>query len=285
VPFFNQLDPAKGPMGLLKHVTSPATEWLIIDNGSTDPVEAFFRDTLRPKRLQFLRNDENVGMIQTYQQIFDAVETDLVAILHNDVFVYESGWDKRVTRLFKTIPNLGSAGFFGTQGVGPIGERIQDTQHPGQMSGLSNLLEAERHGIRLEADYRPAAILDGFAMIFSMKMVREAGGIDQHYRYHHLYDRDLPLTALSLGYKNIVVNVSCHHWSGLTANQSEYQVWINQKLNREKADDHTHRVNSKLFAKKWADVLPLYVENDFSFRKGRHGKWDFKGNSIVQKHK
>jgi GT2 family glycosyltransferase len=270
-------------MGLLKTTVSETIDWLVVDNGSTESIEDFFRYTLRPKRLQFIRNRENLGMVRTYQQIFDAVDTDLVAILHNDVFVYEIGWDARLIQLFRSIKNLGCAGFFGSAGVGPIGERIQDIRFPGQMSGLSNMLEAESHGIRLDTDYLPVAILDGFAMIFNIKMIREGGGLDQRYQFHHLYDRDLPLTSLSLGYKNIVVNVPCHHVSGMTANRPEYQAWINTQLNSEFADDQTHRDNSKLFAQKWAHALPLYVESNWSFRKGRIGPYNFVGNAILRK--
>lgn len=282
IPFYNQLDTVKGIMGLLKAVTSPSVEWLIIDNGSTDPVEDFFRSTLRPKRLQYEKNHENVGMVKTYNQIFNLVKTDLVAILHNDVYVYEPGWDKRVIHVFNNIDKLGSVGFFGSAGCGLIGERLQDTEYPGQMAGLSNLLEAEQHGIRLAQDFLPAAILDGFAMIFNMDMIKAAGGLDPHYQYHHLYDRDLPLTALSLGYKNIILNIPCHHYSGTTANRTEYQTWIDQTLKRSNADKYTHDANTVYFKKKWAHALPLYIEPDFTFRKGRFYQYELKGDAILR---
>ena len=177
IPFFNQLHDVKGIMGLLKANTSSHVEWLIIDNGSTDPVETFFRDTLRPKRLEYVQNPDNLGMVATYNQIFSRVKTDLVAILHNDVFVYEPQWDRRVVKAFNDLDRLGCLGFFGAAGVGPIGERIQDPEYRGQMAGISNLLEAEQHGARLQNPYCPAAILDGFAMAFHMEMVHQAGGL------------------------------------------------------------------------------------------------------------
>jgi len=282
VPFFNQLNEVKGILGLLRHVTSTATEWLIIDNGSTDPIETFFRHTLKPKRLNYVMNDNNVGMVNTYNQIFSLVQTDLVAVLHNDVYVYEKWWDRRVIHQFETIDRLGSLGFFGSQGVGPIGQRIQDPEFPGQMAGCSNLLEAEQHGLRLREPYRPVAILDGFAMVFDMQMIHAAHGLDTRYQYHHLYDRDLPLTSLSLGYKNIVLNIPCHHQSGVTANRHEYQAWIDRKLKMKAgADAWTHDHNSHLFYEKWKPYLPLYVEKDFSLRSGLKNGWTYKGDAIL----
>lgn len=282
IPFYNSLHDVKGILGLLKFVTSANVDWLIIDNGSTDPIDSFFTNTLRPKRLQYVRNPQNIGMVKTYQQIFSLAQTDLVAVIHNDVFIYQKNWDQAVAKAFQTIPKLGCLGFFGAAGCGPIGERIHDPEFAGQMAGASNLLEAKQHGRQFARGFTPAAILDGFAMVFSRPFLKDSGGLDQRYHYHHLYDRDLPLTALSLGYKNVILPIPCHHQSGVTANRPAYQAWVDKQVHKKSGgDDWTHRQNSKLFAHKWAHALPLYIEPDFSFRSGHHGSWDFRGPAIL----
>ena len=269
IPYFNQLMDTKGSIGQLKMVTSDSVEWLVVDNGSTDPVEEFFRKYVRPKRFQFIRNEENLGLVKTYQQIFDAVKTPYLAILHNDVFIYEKNWDKRLVKAFETIDKLGMVGFFGSAGVGHIGERIHDVP-PGRMSGVSNMLEAEVHGVRADRQHTPVAILDGFALGFNMEFVKKCGGIDQNYKFHHIYDRELPLLSIAHGYKNIVLDVPCHHGSGVTANRPEYQQWIAQKLGKKlhEADKHTHDTNTDYFIKKWKKHLPLYVQKDHTLKTG-----------------
>jgi len=215
----NQLNDTKGVMGTLKYNTSDDTEWMIIDNGSTEPVEDFFVKNLKPKRMNYIRNEENIGLVKTIQQAYDNCETDILAITHSDVFIYEKDWDKRIISYFEKMPNLGAAGFFGAQGCGPIGERIQDVPSAGVMAGMSNMLEAEIHGMRMEKEWHPVAIFDGLMMIFRMDMLRKGNGFDQRYIYHHIYDRDASLESLRRGYNNIVVNVPCHHLSGTTANR------------------------------------------------------------------
>lgn len=278
IPFMNQLHDAKGAMGLLRSVTSDETEWVIIDNGSTDPVEEFFRKTIRPKRLNYVRNEENVGMIKTMQQGYKESSGDVIAFLHNDVFIYEPNWDIKVKTFFELNEDLGMAGFFAAQGCGQIGERLQDVPYAGAMAGMSNMLEAEMHGFRNEIA-RYVAIFDGFSMIFNKKMLDKTGGFDQNYIYHHLYDRDASLMSLHAGYKNMYIPMKCHHWGGMTANRPDYQRWINDKLPNHKgyirpgekdpigADMWTHDENTKIFKEKWADYLPLYVEDDGSLRK------------------
>jgi GT2 family glycosyltransferase len=292
VPILNQLTESKVLLGLLRYNTSDNAEFMIIDNGSTDDIEGFFYKYLRPKRLRIIRNEENIGLVKTYQQAYENCETEILAITHNDVAIYEPMWDTRIVKYFESIPNLGMVGFFGAQGCGPIGERLQETPKPGMMAGMSNMLEAEIHGFRLEQEWRSAAIFDGLMMICNMEMLRKGKGFDQRYIYHHYYDRAVSLQSLALGYKNIVVNVPCHHLSGLTANRPEYQAWIDKKTNHENytGDQWTHDTNMQIFKQIWGPVLPLYVRDDFSFKGGFDGmtdsngylsRWDYKGDKIV----
>lgn len=284
IPIMNQLNDAKGPLGTFRYNTSDDAEWLIIDNGSTDPVEEFIREHLRPKRLNYIRNNENVGMVATMQQAYEECDSDILALTHNDVFIYEKDWDQRIVSYFENMPDLGAVGLFGSQGCGSFGGRIQDVPNMGVAAGVSNMLEAEVHGMRMAREFRPVSIFDGFFMAFRMEMLETGGGFDQRYHYHHIYDRDASLESLRRGYNNIVVNIPCHHMCGLTANRGEYQDWVSEKTKDARGEIHgdkwTHDENSKLFNEKWRDVLPLYVEDDFSFRTGYHLQWIFKGGSI-----
>lgn len=280
IPFLNQLQDAKAPLATFRHNTSEETEWLIIDNGSTDQIEDFILKFIKPKRMNYVRNETNVGLVKSYQQAYENCETEYLAITHNDVFVFEKDWDKRVIKMFEDNPDIGGIGLFGSAGCGPVGERIQDVKFPGQMAGLSNMLEAEVHGMRMDKDWEYVSIFDGFMMIFRMSMLKKAGGFDQRYKYHHIYDRDASLESLRQGYKNIVMNIPCHHLSGLTANRSDYQDWIKKLQGREDGDMFTHDENSKIFKEKFKDVLPLYVEKDGTYRTGTQGQWEFKGDAI-----
>ena len=124
-------------------------------------------------------------------------------------------------------------------------------------------------------------------------MLKKAGGFDQRYFYHHLYDRDASLESLRHGYKNIVVDIPCHHMSGLTANRSEYQNWVKDQLKDklgkdDSGDKYTHDKNTILFQEKWKGALPLYIEDDFSFRHtitqipGTTTFYEFTGGAITK---
>lgn len=292
IPVLNQLNDAKGILKLLRDNTSRETEFLIIDNGSTDNYEEFVYQYLKPAKVNFVRNETNIGLVKTMQQAYELCTTDLLAILHNDVFVYEKDWDQRVISIFENHPKIGAAGFLGAQGCGPNGERIQDVYRQGQGASMSNMLEAEEHGIRLAQNWRYCAIFDGLALIFRMEMLKKAGGFDQRYRYHHYYDRDASLESLRHGYQNVVINVPFHHLSGLTANRGDYQDWVSKVTTEERktdertGDKYIHDKNGEYFAEKWKDVLPLYIDDSLVYRSQEtHGDaWhQFKGDAITRK--
>ncbi len=269
----NNLRFAMPMLGCLKYNTSPETEWMVIDNGSIDPIERYIRDYIKPKRLNFIRFEENQGLTKTNQLAYEKCETELLCLLHSDCFIFEKDWDQRIISYFKDLPEkfgspIGIAGFFGSQGCLANGGRLQDVERPGQMAGLSNMLEAEIHGIRMKQPWRSCGIYDSFAMVLSMDMLRAAGGFDLRYKFHHYYDRDVSLESLRRGFNNIVVNVPNHHIGGLTHEHVEYEKWLKSKIGKIHEDGVLHNKNKGQFMEKWKDVLPLYIEDDFSFREG-----------------
>jgi len=266
----NQLGDTKAALASLKY-TAPDADWLIIDNGSDENnnYKEWIERYIKPPKLLYHRNDENVGVVKGLQQAYElATDYDIIAFLHNDVYVYEFNWHKRIASYFADDNlNIGLASFFGAKGTHLNGARFDST---------TNMLEAEIHagGFRQAEPYVPISIVDGFSMICSRKMLDDIGGIDQDYVIHHGYDRDLPLKSLQAGYNNIAVNVPCHHISGITACRPDYQEWINKKLDRPDGDHYCHDNNTiGVFNEKWADKLPIYIEKDFSFRGGQFKKW------------
>ena len=193
---------------------------------------------------------------------------------------------QRIISYFEEIPQLGMAGFFGAQGCLTDGARLQDTD-PGQMAGLSNMLEAEIHGVRMVKPWRSVAIYDSFCMVLNMKMLKAGGGFDTRYKFHHMYDRDMSLESLRRGFKNIVVDVPNHHIGGLTPEHKSYEDWLEGIIGRKHEDGQFHNENSELFKKKWEklNALPLYVNDDFSFRTGPlqigNKMLEYKGDNII----
>jgi GT2 family glycosyltransferase len=187
IPVMNQLEDTKGMWGC--HIANirdkENVELLVIDNGSTDGTQEFLNRYVFPyfPNHKLVHNQENVGVLKSMNQCIKESSGDVIAILHNDVYVLEYGWDDRIMQQFKTIPKLGLAGFLGAQGVGWTG---------GRQNTFSNMLEAEIHGAR-ERGQRRVAIFDGLSLIGRREMFEAVGGFDEGYTIHHFYDRDISL--------------------------------------------------------------------------------------------
>lgn len=260
VPIYNQLADCAGIIAQVNSTLDSEdyiTEFLIIDNGSTDKVEEFIYKSLRPKKVRYVRNEQNLGVIKTMQQGFELAKTEFIGFLHSDTYIYEGYWDSELVRQFDNNKNIGLIGLFGSQGT---------AENAVRMNMWSNMLEAEKHGLRQSKTIQPVAIVDGFAMFFRRAALEKTGGFDLNYKYHHFYDTDTSLAILKAGYDNAVINFSCHHLSGLTANRSDYQDWVNKKLGvKEKGDMMVYNENKERFNQKWKEVMPLYVKDDWTF--------------------
>ena len=254
IPVVNQWELGRISLGQWDWMTSTDTDFLLLDNGSTCNWQEWLQKAcLKDRgRWEYVRNEQNVGLLRSSQQAYEyavAHNYDLLAIAHNDVWVWEKDWDYHANSLFRSEAyNVGALGFFGSKGCNRDGLRINT---------FGNVLDWG-HGRRMDRQWEPACILEGFFQCYRVRMLQEAGGFDQRYKHMHIYDYDASLTSLSLGYRNVVLNVPCHHLSGLTANNDAKAI----------SGPDTMRYNMTQFHEKWDSRLGAMVEDDFSIKWG-----------------
>jgi O-antigen biosynthesis protein len=255
IPIMGQLDDTKGMWGC--HVANIADkaniELIVIDNGSTDGSGEFIERIIFPHypHHRMIRHDDNTGVIASMNEAVRESTGDVVAILHNDLYVYEHGWDQRVLAEFDADPRLGMVGFLGSEGIAANG---------GRFNVWSNMLEAEVHGGR-DSGSRAVAVFDGMSLIGRRTMFEQVGGFDTNFTYHHMYDKSISLESRLAGWTNKMIGVFCHHRSGVTANRPDYQNWISQKLGTEpgKGDQTSYQQSEAYFLQKYAAHLPIDV--------------------------
>src|SRR5262245_17122894 len=245
IPCLNQMEVGKTSLFCFDKLTSPACKFILIDNGSQQNYERFTKVCLS-KKWRYVRNNENIGLLRSIQQAYELCDTDILILTHNDVWIYSSYWDKIIGNLFDDIYMLGGCGLFGGKGCGAGGHRL-DT--------FGSLIDIEGHGRKMTMPWEPACVFDGFFMAYSREMLQKAGGFDQRYHMHHIYDLDSSLTSIDLGYKNIVANIPCHHLSGMTANNDAFAT----------SGNDVHQANSAKFFDKWLPKLGVSVDDNFNY--------------------
>jgi GT2 family glycosyltransferase len=186
---------------------------LLVDNGSAEPYTCLdLRTHQRPYAVDLIRNPTNIGYYRPLLQLATrATEADLVALAHNDLILYETGWDRRLRDHFVADGRLGMVGFCGSAELDRNGGRGGDTKcHFRGESG-----QPQAAGRRITG-LEPAIVLDSLFMAMRRPVV-DALGVDIHTPLCHFVDKLWCLRAIEAGWRVGVLGVEVDHLGGQTA--------------------------------------------------------------------
>jgi len=159
----------------------------------------------------------NIGNYPAFYAPLQELRTDfdVALFIHNDLYIWESGYDARIIEAFEQDDQLGLLGFVGSPEFDHAGGRgyWAWSNFQGLEPGTSH---ASEHGIQ-EPGFRPAANLDGCALAFRIEALNEIPR-DPDFPPHHFYDRVFCCEMLSRGWHVGYLGIGCDHLNGQTAN-------------------------------------------------------------------
>lgn len=198
-----------------------------------------------------------VGCLQAGYEL--SGDADILAYIHDDVQIYERGWDTRVLREFDD-PTVAVVGFGGGTGLGTPGiyKTPYRLQQLARSNYMSNVRDAEVHGARFTGE-RDVAVLDGFCLIVRKSFLDLIGGWPTNKLMFHMYDAFVCCMARRHGYRVRLVGVDCMHFGGRTSTQRPYNEWLSDKFG--KTDSDVHREAHEWCYEEFRDVLPFDVVN------------------------
>lgn len=154
-------------------------------------------------------------VVPAFQDAFLSTKEPILAYIHDDVVIYERGWDERVLRQFDD-PSVGLVGFGGALGHGTPNLYTSPYHLPNlaRQSFMSNMRSAEKHGARFAGE-RDVAVLDGFALFVRRPILEKVDGwpVDKPYGYF-MYSEWLCCEVRRQGYRIRLVGVDCEHLGG-----------------------------------------------------------------------
>lgn len=255
-PIMGNLGPTKPFWGCLLNMVAGPVDLMIIDNQPGEEEEEFFEKYVFPfwpGNVTYRPQSDNLGVPLSMQYAYKETDHDILAYMHNDLYVYKHGWDQEVCTFFEAEDKVGLVGFFGAEGI---------HSSSGRFECRSNMLEAEIHGHRCNIGSAEVAVLDGMNMFASREMLDARDGVDVSFLAHHFYDLDLSCESLDRGFRNYVMFLPIHHQTGSTANQPNFNDWADERL---KAGTPGHgqqamyTLNLTRWKSKWANRLPWQV--------------------------
>jgi hypothetical protein len=213
VPVLNGHETTKEFVSHLAETIIDPTSFLlvIIDNGS-DPV---YRREDFPVHfpLEIWRYETNQGYYLPLRDLIkypNATDPAIYALAHNDCFMYEHGWDRRLREAYVNDPLLGIVGFCGSDEVDRLG---------GRGGGTMCLFRGEK-GQNQSAGKRvtgihPAVVLDSLFMAFRRE-VAEILVAQEDPTPAHFYDKIWPMRSIEAGWRVAVMGSEVDHLGGTT---------------------------------------------------------------------
>lgn len=174
--------------------------------------------TMNAAQKHYVHLVKNRRIMEAYQQAFLHTKQDIIALIHDDVEVFEKGWDTRVLHEFDD-PTVGCVGFAGARRHGrpDLYSSPYDLPQLGRFGFMSNLRTAEEHGARFKGAC-DVAVLDGLAMFVRRSVLEKCGGwpVETPINYF-CYDYWLCCEVRRQGFRIRLVGVDCNHIGGRTA--------------------------------------------------------------------
>lgn len=210
IPVVNQLEHTKKCVSyMLDNAVTGSVKAIIIDNGSTIP----YSEYEWPEGVDVIRNEFNTGYYQPLLQVKEGTtRADIVGLIHNDLYIYEAGWDQLLIDTFVQNGKLGIVGVCGSNEIDDRGGRGGGT--------ISNFLgkvgQLQEHTGRRVTGINNAIILDSMFMAMRQPLV-DCLDVDVHTTLCHFMDKLWPLKIYNQGYSVGVLGLSVDHIGGQTS--------------------------------------------------------------------
>ena len=232
IPVYNRLEYTKLCIEYLeKNTELKEAEIIIVDNGSSDGTEVFFRNR---KEFIYLRNNENLGFACAVNKGIRESKGLYYVILNNDVIV-SKGWLERLIGAADKDKRLGL--------IGPMTNWISGLQMD-KNAEYSDFEGMERYAESLwkkfECEYVKHPRIRGFCLLIKKEVVDTIGGLDERFRFGNYEDDDFCLRVDNAGFFCAVAKgIFVHHFGSVTFNNID--IKYNEILEE----------NRKRFVEKW----------------------------------
>lgn len=209
-------------------VTGENFEVVIFDNNSDKPYkQKDFNDYIFPVNVVW--SDTNLGFYRPLENLKMLYQDELIGLIHNDMVIYEHGWNERMEAAFSADPLLGLVGLCGSSELDSLGGRGGGTKcyfRGAEVKIGDRIIKAQSQdaGLRI-TDLAPSVVLDSLFMMFRRgaieHLVVAEGETWSDITLAHFYDRIWPCRVIEAGMHVATMGVECDHLGGMTTTGNE----------------------------------------------------------------
>lgn len=167
---------------------------VLVDNGFDDPgyIESL-------GATHHVKNDGNVGISRAINQGLEVADGKYVAVIHNDLLIYDEGWLEHIVGFMERRPDVGMVGLAGRHTIREDGSLDEETL-------VISIPECEPT-FSPSWRFTEVAAIDGICFV-----MRNIGlGHDESMGPLHYYDLDISMQYIEAGYRLYCAHVECRH--------------------------------------------------------------------------
>lgn len=250
---FNQLAYTRKCIESIRAHTRQRYELILVDNGSKDGTEDYFRSVPGAK---VIRNPENLGVAKGWNQGMRLAAGDYLLILNNDVIV-GPGWLENMVRLAESDASIGLVGPRSNYIAGPqvVAEVPYRTAAGYREEGIPDFIAKWQAGHDLSAG--EFAFIKGFCHLIPRRVFEKVGFYDERYGKGNFEDDDYCVRVRYHGFRALIAHDSfIHHFGSVSFNQ-EANDWRALMIeNRRKYEEKWARGAAAIHDTQVSDPVP-----------------------------
>jgi GT2 family glycosyltransferase/Flp pilus assembly protein TadD len=208
---FNQVEYTRKCIESIRMHTRQRYELILIDNGSKDGTEAYFRSIPGAK---VVRNAENLGVSKGWNQGLRLARGEYLLILNNDIIVGPD-WLENMVRLAECDPSIGLVGPRSNYIAGP--QVVPNVPYRAE-SEIQGFIRAWQAGHDLSA--AEFQFIKGFCHLIPRRVFEKVGFYDERFGKGNFEDDDYCMRVRLHGFRALFADDSfIHHYGSVSFNQ------------------------------------------------------------------
>ncbi len=230
---FNQVEYTRKCIESIQRHTRQQYELILVDNGSKDGTEKYFRSLTGAK---IIRNAKNLGVAKGWNQGMRKASGDYILILNNDVIVGPE-WLENMVRLAESDAKIGLVGPRSNYIAGP--QVVPSVPYKAESEIQTFIAKWQKEHDLSAAEFK---FIKGFCHLIPRRAFTAVGLYDERYGKGNFEDDDYCMRVHLHGFKALIANDSfIHHFGSVSFNQESVD-WNALMIE-----------NKKKFERKWAN--------------------------------
>jgi GT2 family glycosyltransferase len=260
----NQLEYTRMCVESLSRCTRYPYKLVLVDNGSTDGTEQYFRSL---EGAVVIREEENAGFPRGANAGIRAADGEYVVLLNNDTIVTE-GWLTTLVEAAESDERIAI--------VGPVTNHAKGKQRL-ERNDFRDVEELEQYARdvagRNAGQWQATNDLAGFCMLIKSEVIRRIGYLDERFGIGNFEDDDYCVRAQQAGFK-LLIATDCfiYHFGERTflALGVEGERWLSLLRNNESLFREKWRVPGEEERKRRAAALELVQQGQRSLEQNEY---------------